>query len=200
MNKRVFVTNIIILIIEVIAVIAIFFLKGRKAIVHYTVLSNIVQLFTSALMVFGMCKKKNEPIPSKLYLIRYLAACMLTLTFIVVLFYLGPQKGFIREFLKNANSVLHLLVPLLSLISFLFWEKDQQLQGKYLFLFPTVLTLIYGLFVLGLNITHFYTGPYSFFKVYEHPAWVIIVSMIVLLILVAVISEILKRLHNRFSA
>nr|MBP3258636.1 hypothetical protein [Bacilli bacterium] len=114
----------------------------------YTVDSNIFVGIASLILIVYEClylRGKIKDIPKYVYVIKYIGTVAVSLTFLVTLLYLAPMFGdkFILLYL-NSNLFFHLIVPLLSFISFAFFEKVQ-LSFKYTF-YGVSTMLIYGIY------------------------------------------------------
>jgi hypothetical protein len=133
--------------------------KGGVDLIYYTNLSNIFAMIVSILFII-FYKSKKEFIKD----LRFMATSCLTVTFLVVLLVLSPMYGFNYKLLMFTNVffLFHTLCPLLSIISYLFFEeRSKKLYLGFLF------TLIYGVIVITLNIFRAIEGPYPFLKLYE---------------------------------
>ena len=126
---------------------------GMSPFRFYTVDSNILALIASLILIVYEClllKGKIKEIPKYVYVIKYIGTVAVTLTFLVTLLYLAPAYG--SKFLllyQNSNLFFHLIVPVLSFISFVSFEKTK-LDFKYTF-YGTSTMLIYGIFY-GINV------------------------------------------------
>ncbi len=112
----------------------------------FTVDSNILMGICSLIFIFyDICllKGKIKEIPSYMYIFKLMSTAAVSLTFLVVFSYLGIIAGYYNMIL-NSNLFFHLITPLLSIITFVFFEKNN-LKFKYSFLgmVPTILYEIY---------------------------------------------------------
>ena len=112
---------------------------------YYTTLSNIlaalVAVPTAVPALIGVIRG-DFPIPRWLSVLRFTATSALTLTMMTVLFFLGPVFGFGGMF-TGVNFWLHLVNPVLSILSFLFFEKEADYPAKNPF--PGIVqTAVYG--------------------------------------------------------
>lgn len=159
-----FIMNILIFIIVVLGTI--FMMTGFKFMGNYEVLastglspfrfytvdSNIFVGIASLILIVYEClylRGKIKDIPKYVYVIKYIGTVAVSLTFLVTLLYLAPMFGdkFILLYL-NSNLFFHLIVPLLSFISFAFFEKIK-LNFKYTF-YGVSTMLVYGIYY-GIN-------------------------------------------------
>ena len=162
--KKSFIMNILIFIIVVLGII--FMMTGFKFMGNhevlsstglspfrfYTVDSNIFVGISALILIIYeslLLKGKIKEIPKYAYVIKYIGTVAVTLTFLVTLLYLAPMFGdkFILLYL-NSNLLFHLIVPLLSIISFVFLERIK-LDFKYTF-YGVSTMLIYGIYY-GIN-------------------------------------------------
>ena len=146
------IANILIVIMEIVALRISFRRIGREMFIYYTELSNIVTLISS---VAYLLTGGNAPV------LRYLSAVGLTMTFLITLCVLIPMGGDFKELMLQENGLYHhTLVPILSLISYVFWEKHSTL-----WMFPVALTILYGLTMMFLNVIGKIDGPYPFLRI-----------------------------------
>lgn len=152
---------------------------------YYTQLSNMFALLVSGgFVAYGICAvvfKKNV-IPLWLKLLRFMATCCLSLTMIVVFAVLIPmigEGGFRLMVMVDSTPYHHLVCPLLSLISFIFFEIKPELKLKHT-LIALIPTIVYGLVMFLLNLLKVIVGPYPFLLVYNQPWFVTIIWAIAL--------------------
>lgn len=127
---------------------------------YYTELSNYTAMLASVLLVLSL---RYEKLERTSVLFRYIATCMLTITFLIVFLVLLPFGGDPYKLLVEGNCIPHhILVPVLSFISYLFFEKH--VRKVRLFLIPAFLTWFYGNFLILLNGLHLARGPYPFLQ------------------------------------
>ena len=149
--------NLIVIILELIAFSKIRRRGGlKRGVVYYTQISNYFTLASSVLLVIFGQKAFVE-------VLRFLSVSMLAMTFFVTVCILVPVTGEIKELLFSGSCLFHhLLIPALSLISYLFAEDRAPVQWMLL---PVAVTLIYGFTMLYLNARGKVDGPYPFFRV-----------------------------------
>ena len=109
---------------------------GWGSIKYFTVQSNL--LYGVYAGIFAVCELiygTAEAMPAVLYLLKYIFTVGVTLTMLTVLLYLAPivEKSYPPLF-KGANLYFHLLVPLLGIISFCFFEKSAEISVPQVFL------------------------------------------------------------------
>lgn len=159
MNKKALRLNIIIFILECISFLWMFLginlnsdYLGSTSISsfkYFTVLSNLFVGITSMIYIIYYCTEQK--FSNKLQVIRLSSVTSVFLTFIVTMFYLAPLfgKDFIFLYLNN-NFFFHLFIPLLSIVSFIFYENNNLLTNKSTMI-SVIHLIIYGVYYL-LNI------------------------------------------------
>ena len=123
-----------------------FFNNGNNRFIYFTNISNLfvgfISLTNTILLTLSVVRNKNC-IPRAFSLIKVIALSMTTLTFFIVLFEIGPIDGYQKNY-SGRNFFTHLVVPNLSLLSYLFFEEKLKIRWEYSF---TVLIplLVYSL-------------------------------------------------------
>ncbi|MCR5033557.1 MAG: hypothetical protein K6A92_11945 [Lachnospiraceae bacterium] len=148
--------NLIIILLEIIALCRTFPKFKWKTFVFYTQISNTLTLLVSAaLVIFGPRRD--------LAVLRMTSVSMLLMTFFVTTCVLVPFGGSAKNLLFSVPGIfVHLICPILSCISYFFFEYHPAL---YWVLVPVVISLIYGLLMVCLNDRGIVEGPYPFFEV-----------------------------------
>ncbi|MBQ6478642.1 MAG: hypothetical protein IJI44_04650 [Erysipelotrichaceae bacterium] len=166
--------NVLIIIMELIAFRISFKAVRWEMFIYYTELSNLATLISSiAYLLTG----GNAPA------LRYLSASGLTMTFLITLCVLVPMGGGFKKLMLAGNGLYHhSLVPVLSLFSYVFWERHSSM-----FLLPVILTIIYGLTMMYLNVIDKIDGPYPFLRIRHQSR---IASVLWFFSLIAIISVI----------
>ena len=191
-----YILNVILFIFGVVGlVITLRSMAIEEMFTYYTQDSNIFSMCISGIYLFY----RKKDIPKWLKGIRYAATVSLMLTFIVVVLVLGPMYGpewYPWLFFHGANIFYHVLCPIISLISFVLFEKGDVLVMK-----DTVIaflpTLIYAIVMVILNISKVVHGPYPFLYVYEQPIYMSIVWGIVIPGIAWIIAIIIRLVKNR---
>jgi len=98
----------------------------------YTVLSNLLLMITSALYLLPQIRKKH---PRAAGVMRYSATVSTSLTFVIVAAVFAPFGGGLRVLVEGRWLFQHLLCPLASVASFIFFEtrrteKDRPHPGN----------------------------------------------------------------------
>lgn len=132
-----------------------------EAFKFYTVDSNIlmglVALFFACLELKKILGKIDE-IPTYAYVLKLVGTVGVTLTFLTTVLYLGPiiSTGFFSLF-KNSNLFYHLVIPILSIITFVLFENTDKLKLKHTFI-GIVTMVIYSIFYTLSVVLHIENG------------------------------------------
>ena len=189
MKKRIdIIIHILIIILEILAFIRAIRHEGRIAIEFYTDLSNLIALITSILYLIF---RNNNKIVNNMY---FITASMLSITLLVVIFVLGPMYSFDYKWLilQGSHFIMHFICPLLFILVYLFYKKRN--DNKYL---PMIVTVIYGIVLIILNILKVVDGPYPFLKVYKQSIMMSILWGIILISGSLIISILLIKLNKK---
>ena len=168
MEKRVYAAiHFIIIILELYAFSRMFLTTGKIGLEFYTVLSNLLAFITSILCLYYY-KGDNKYVNS----LFYLSTCMLLMTFLVVFFVLTPMYNFNYYWLmfKGSNLVMHTLAPALMVNLYIIFNKEK--ANKFI---PLIVTALYGITMIILNIFKVVDGPYPFLKVYNQPVYMSVI-------------------------
>ncbi|MBQ5490497.1 MAG: hypothetical protein IIT68_00355 [Treponema sp.] len=96
---------------------------GFEEFKYFTVDSNVFAGLVSLLIVLRILCKKETKSPLWLSVLKLAATTAVTLTMMVTVFFLAPTSsgGYFSLFL-NSNLFMHLIIPLLCIVSFVFFE------------------------------------------------------------------------------
>ena len=97
--------------------------RGKKAFRYYTCLSNVLCAVTA--LVTAGARLAGE-IPEWVWILKYIGTAAVTVTMLTVFLFLAPSQGkdWYSVLLKGpANLFMHLLTPLMALVSFCVFEK-----------------------------------------------------------------------------
>ncbi len=128
----------------------------------YTVDSNILMGIMALIMIIyerKLIKKEIKEIPGFVYLLKFIGTSAITLTFVVTLFFLSPQYGFYAMY-NNNNLFFHLIIPLLSIITYVIYEKHD-IKYKYAFL-GIIPMFIYSIYYASMIFIHLNDGGLTF--------------------------------------
>ena len=127
----------------------------------FTVDSNIFMGVISlifAIKGIKLLKGKISEISKNYYILKLMATTGVTLTFIVVFGYLGLiVEGGLASLLKNSNLFFHLLIPVVSVLTFICFERNNKLNFKDT-KWGIVPTALYGVFYLINALVHIQNG------------------------------------------
>lgn len=145
---------------------------------YYTLCSNLFLMLACALRAWyggTILAGGRYHVPSWAKVLKYLAVCMTSVTFCVVLLILVPMAGGVRAipyyFFSGAMICHHLLCPALGFVSFVFFDGDG-LSDPRLTLWALVPTLVYAAVTTALNVLGALYGPYPFLRVREQSIYI----------------------------
>lgn len=207
--------NIIIVIMVVVSSIMMFtgysFMSGEEIILEsskigmfkfFTVDSNIFMGIISFMFVIyerKLLKNKIMEIPKSIYILKLMATTSVTLTSFIVFCYLGPLTGSMYKMIMNSNLFFHLLIPLLSMITFILFERNNKLSFKYSF-WGLIPTIVYALFYLINVLLHIENGmvstDYDFYWFVQNGIWTTVIVIPVMMIISYIISISLWKLNR----
>lgn len=171
-NKQRYATvfNLFIIIFEIIGISIYIMNNNYFDLSYYTHDSNLLALISSSIYCIYILRKKE--IPKWLSLLKYTTILSLTLTFIMVIFVLLPIYNFDYNFILFNGSMLyfHIICPILTFISFIFFEKHC-IDGKKSLIKSLYLSFIYLIIILILNIKDVIVGPYPFLMIKQNPIY-----------------------------
>lgn len=169
--------SFIIIILEIIGLIVCYNSFGRIDLVYYTIDSNIFLLISTILYLLTI---KN--VPRTVQLLKYSSTLSVFITFLVVVFVLYPMYDFNFQFmfLDGPNLYMHVLCPLLALISFIFFDVNEIENSFKNNLRSLYFTILYAIILISLNFLNIVSGPYPFLKVNEQPPlmtvfWIVLI-------------------------
>lgn len=140
--------------------------------IFYTEDSNILSACICAMVAVGqlVCIFTGRELPRWLHTLKYIATCCLTMTFLTVVFVLGPMyedgNGWYIMLFTDSMLYHHFLNPVLAILSLVLFERLPRLPQRQVW-WALVPTILYGLYDLHGNITGTIDGPYPFMRVYD---------------------------------
>lgn len=199
-----FIMNIIVLVLELCA-----FITGSGALSitcfkFYTEDSNVFSLFACVTMLISyirVMKDANKSIPKWVKVVKYMSVCCLCVTFIVVVFILAPFSGpggYSKMLLKDAALFKHLLCPVFAFITYVFYEADKEMEGKYI-KYALIPTISYAIITIALNLTRILHGPYPFLYVYEQPVFMSVFWAVIILFLAYCVAYLVHHAAKRVA-
>ncbi len=120
-------------------------LVGIPIFSYYTVQSNIfmgIVSFVFANREYQILRGKKKEIPLIYYIFKMVATVAVSLTFFVVFAIFGfTSRGGHISLLKNSYLFFHLIIPVMSILNYVIFEKTNIIKFKYTFygLLPTFL-------------------------------------------------------------
>ena len=146
------------------------YINGKNRFIYFTNISNLIvglmSLINAVFLILSVVKNKNC-VPQAFTLIKIIAISMTTLTFFTVLLVIGSVDGYIENY-SGRNFFTHLIVPLLTLFSYFFFEEKLELKWKYslCLLMPFV---IYSI-VYVINVVFLQTWP-DLYQINKQGLW-----------------------------
>lgn len=198
--KAAFILNFVILILEIVAVFLSIQRHGIMVFAFYTENSNYFALIVSFIFCVGTlkCLKSGKPLPKWIYSLRFIATVCLTITFIVSVFIIIPFRPSMTMYMLFHGSSLyqHLLCPLISLFSFICFERTQIISKNNIF-YALLPTIIYGMTCVILNLFKVMTGPYPFFYFYQIPWYLSSLSVFGVCTISYLTALVLYKINNK---
>ncbi len=97
----------------------------RVVLRYFTVLSNL--LCAVASLAVAVCRLAGS-MPYAVLLLKYIGTAAVTVTLLTVLLFLGPTIGY-KMLFSGPDLWLHLICPVLAIVSFLLWDKPEMPFG-----------------------------------------------------------------------
>ena len=122
----------------------------KKCLRFFTVLSNIfagLAALVYAIALIPVLAGSAAGVPHWIFIVKYVSAAAVGLTFLTVMAFLGPKNGYGKMF-NNANMLFHLLLPLASMLSFMLCDHGSAMSFPET-LFAVLPSLIYSAFYMG---------------------------------------------------
>ena len=119
---------------------------GNNPFAMFTTDSNLLLgLFSIPILVYQILvlTNKRKEVPFFAYILKYVGVVGTSLTLLTVLFYLSPilGSGFYRLFL-DTNFFYHLVIPVLGIVSFIFFEYDHYEPISFKFTFVGIIPMV----------------------------------------------------------
>jgi len=122
---------------------------GWSAFKYYTVLSNVFCVFSCLAAIIHFIIGKGKADPSWLYVFRLMGSSVVSVTLLVVIFFLGPIYGYGMMF-TGVSFWLHLVAPVAAIISQLLLKPGSQLPFRTSF-WGIAPTAAYGIVYISVN-------------------------------------------------
>ena len=116
---------------------------------YYTVQSNVfigIVSFVFANREYQILRGRKKEIPLTYYVFKMVATVAVSLTFFVVFAIFGfMSRGGHIPLIRNSYLFFHLIIPVMSILNYVIFEKTNIIKFKYIFygLLPTFLYEIY---------------------------------------------------------
>ena len=165
--------------------------------VFFTNDSNILAALCCLIIVpfnIKALKSGKDEIPQWAMLLKFVGTVAVTLTLMVVVLFLGPTQGYGKMF-AGVCMPLHLICPLLCIISFCFFEQGFSLSKKQTW-WGVVPTIVYGTVYLIMVV--FVQGWDDFYGFNIGGYWY--VSYCILPAVTYVFARLIRCLHNKACA
>lgn len=184
--------SIIIIILEIIALIVCYNSFGIN-LAYYTIDSNIFLLISTILYLLTI-----NNVPKIVQLLKYSSTLSVFITFLVVVFVLYPMYNFNFQFLflDGPNLYMHVLCPVLALISFIFFDSNEIENSLKNNLRSLYFTIIYAIILISLNILNVVSGPYPFLKVNQQSPLMSVFWIVLILGGALILSKVLLFLKD----
>lgn len=105
----------------------------RKILRYFTALSNL--LCAAAALIVALCRLSGD-LPYAVGVLKYVGTAAVSVTFLTVVFFLGPTLGYKLMF-SGPDLWLHLVCPALAILSYALWDKpDMPLRAVLLGFLP----------------------------------------------------------------
>ena len=171
---------------------------GLKTFRMFTVLSNMLVGVTSAMTIpFAVdgIIKKNYHLPRWIVALTFTGVTCVSLTFLVALTALSAYAGFSKMMLAGSNLYLHTIVPVMSIISFLFINAYHNVKFRTTFIaiipvFIYAMTYLFSVIIVGEE----NGGWRDHYHFLEFMPWY--VAFVVIVALAFGIATLLRIIHN----
>lgn len=165
----------------------------------FTVDSNIFMGIIA--LIYAIKEITNKEITKTMYKLKLMATTAVSLTFIIVFTYLGPiSKDGIISLLQNSNIFFHLVIPVLSIITFTLFERTNKLKLKDS-LYGIIPTIIYAVLYLINILIHMENGKvspvYDWYWFVQNGVKTAIIVAPMIIIISYIISLILWKLNRK---
>ena len=179
--------------------------NGLGILGYYTQESNLFLLIATGIYLYYLLAKKE--VPSWAARLKYIATCLVAVTFIVVVLVLAPMclpnvKYAVYVIVGGANFFHHLTCPVLAIVSFFACEVEliPTTRDAVIAMMPT---LLYAIVTTTLNAAKVIVGPYPFLHVYEQPVIVSVLWFIIIpgggFLFAYLVSKVKKKISKKKS-
>ena len=116
---------------------------------YFTVDSNILCAISCVFSLIRALRGKTQSKACMLF--RYAGTAAVTVTMVTVLLFLGPVFGYASMF-SRWNLWLHLLGPILAIVSFVWLERDGSFPEKKHLILSMLPVIVYGIVYLVMSV------------------------------------------------
>ena len=143
---------------------------------------------------------KTKEISTRNYILKLMSTTAVGLTFFVVFAYLGPiATTGVSSLLMNSTLFFHLIIPVLSILNFVLFERTDKLIFKNT-LYGIVPTAVYGYYYLFNILIHMENGKvsvtYDWYWFVQNGVWTSIIVVPIIFLITYIISVILWRVNR----
>ena len=166
--------------------------RGVNCFRYFTIDSNLLVSAAGICMMIAeiAALAGGAPIPEWVYTLKFAGTSAVTVTLLTVLLFLGLTQGY-RKVFANDNLYMHLIGPLIAILSFCFLERGAPIPTSGL-IFAVLPTVVYGaVYLTMVLITQKWEDFYGF---NTGGRWY--VSMLIVFTSGFGISLLLRLLHN----
>ncbi|MCQ2512394.1 MAG: hypothetical protein MJ092_03300 [Lachnospiraceae bacterium] len=171
---------------------------GTRCFMFFTIDSNLLMALASIVSIICLIKqlKDNRYVfPKSVTVFNLIATAGVTITFLVVLCFLGPISGYLPMY-AGTNLFMHALNPIAAIILYMFLQTDNRMTLKNN-IFGIITTIVYGTVyaVMVIFIGARNGGWYDFYHFNIGGFWYI--SYIVMQGVALGVSVLLSIVHNK---
>ena len=144
-------------------------------------------------------KNKKDYISKHTYILKLMATSAVGLTFFIVFAYLGPiTEGGIISMLMNSNLFFHLIIPVIGILNFIFFEETDKIKFKDTFygLIPTAIYEIYYMINVFIHMEDGKVSPiYDWYWFVQNGVWTAVIVAPMILLITYIICLIIWNLN-----
>ena len=172
---------------------------GLKTFRMFTDLSNMFVGITSAMTIpFAVdgLRQKNYHLPRWIMNLTLASVTAISVTFAVALFLLSPNAGFVRIMLTSTNLLMHTIVPVIAILSFLFINTYHTIKFKAT-IFAVIPVALYAMcyLVMAILIGEENGGWRDHYHFLELMPWQY--TLVIILVLTFGLANLWRFVHNR---
>jgi hypothetical protein len=169
----------------------------------FTVDSNILMGIVSLLFAIKeiqLLKGKIEEIPFKYYILKIISTSAVGLTTFVVFAYLGPiSKYGTVSLLMNSNLFFHLIIPVVSILNFVLFEKTDKIKFRHTF-YGILGTVAYEVYYIINVLVHMENGKvsyvYDWYWFVQNGVWTAVIVAPLIILITYILTLIIWRLNK----